>query len=512
MATSNYQNHFLQRGRFNAGSAPSLKKKSANSSAMALTAARLAPAALPYVKKAYDALALYKAQNYLDEVVPTQYVDPLTGRITTVETPYKLHGLNPATDTLSKSPTQRAQEALWGKEEDVYNKMVMDSEGNIVPDTPRTTALMEGINNTPYEPHAGGTEILQSPSDIEWSDIPQEIPTSQIALPVNTDWGTAEIGNVPAEFGYDQYFAGIPDVSGWNPSSISDYAQGPSDIEWANSYSGTPETVTRGLGDWGSDAVLDSGSGVEWFDAGAGGDYSAGLGGWSSGGVDASQAASWDAAAGEWVGPGAGTDGFGGGFTDGWGSGAGAGIFSVGSDLLSGRDINVGKAAGAWGGSALGTAVLTPWLGPVAPFVGGAVGSLFGDVVGDIGGGSILCGEWVKQGTFDKKTYNKLWKFVTKYYSPTMIRGYHVWATPIVNKMQAGSKIADYFTKKIFGAYVDEMLYVAGVTEKGNLFGKFLKVTCEPITWLIGKLSKHDPVNSRWDRRNDNKLSRKEAK
>lgn len=487
MATSTYQNHFLQRGRFNAGSAPNLQKRpDPNAAALGLTALRMAPAIAPYAKKLYDSYALNRASNYLEDVLPTKYINPLTGEVVNYDTGYKLGPLSKAGESLSKTPTERLQEGVFGKQETPFQEFKMLEDGTVVPTTPETDKLLA---NNPYDASAYYNETgmlpevktpdayvsyAQGPADIEtMTDYAYSTPSEYPQLTYNTS--DALNGVIPeGSLGYDgsQYASSInAGLGDWN-AVPTDY------VNPSSYYAGLPSSeslVSDWGGNWGADSAASSAA-------------SDGFG------------ATFDAASGEWVGAEAGTDGFSGGWGDGFGGAGTAGLMSVGSDLLSGKDINVGKAAGsaagAYGGAALGTAIF-PGVGTV---VGGALGSMFGGALGGGGGDSIICGEWVKQGTFDKKTYNKLWKFVTKYYSPTMIRGYHVWATPIVNRMKAGSKPANYFTKKIFGAYVNEMLHVAGITEKGNLFGKVLKVVCEPLTWVVGALSKHDPVNSRWDR------------
>lgn len=117
-----------------------------------------------------------------------------------------------------------------------------------------------------------------------------------------------------------------------------------------------------------------------------------------------------------------------------WGSGALAGGASVVSDLLSGGDVNIGKAAGATGGGIGGAMLGTALTGgnPIGTVIGSILGGGGGSLLG--GGGSVLCTELHRQGKLNGEVYSLDSLHGLSVDAVTML-GYHSWGIPVAKAM-----------------------------------------------------------------------------
>lgn len=120
-----------------------------------------------------------------------------------------------------------------------------------------------------------------------------------------------------------------------------------------------------------------------------------------------------------------------------WGSGALAGGASVIGDLLSGGNVNIGKAAGAAGGGLGGGALGLALTGgnPIGAAIGSILGGGGGGMLGDaLGGGSVLCTELHRQGKLDGEVYSLDSLHGLSVDAVTMA-GYHAWGVPVAKAM-----------------------------------------------------------------------------
>ena len=120
-----------------------------------------------------------------------------------------------------------------------------------------------------------------------------------------------------------------------------------------------------------------------------------------------------------------------------WGSGALAGGASVIGDLLSGGNVNIGKAAGSAGGGIGGGMLGAALTGgnPIGAAIGSILGGGGGGMLGDaLGGGSVLCTELHRQGKLNGEVYSLDSLHGLSVDAATM-SGYHAWGIPVARAM-----------------------------------------------------------------------------
>lgn len=98
--------------------------------------------------------------------------------------------------------------------------------------------------------------------------------------------------------------------------------------------------------------------------------------------------------------------------------------------------------------------------------------------------GSIICTELYQQGLMDESVYQADEAF-GRSLSPVTLRGYHIWARPIVSLMQKSSAFTS-FVHTIATPWAHEMAYQMGARDKGSFVGKVLMIIGLPVSWLVG--------------------------
>ena len=76
-------------------------------------------------------------------------------------------------------------------------------------------------------------------------------------------------------------------------------------------------------------------------------------------------------------------------------------------------------------------------------------------------------------------------EYTLNHISKTTQRGYHYWAVPYV-KLMRKSKLAEAVMRPVAIHRANELAYQMGIREKGDLLGKFFRLTIEPVCYLIG--------------------------
>ena len=162
-----------------------------------------------------------------------------------------------------------------------------------------------------------------------------------------------------------------------------------------------------------------------------------------------------------------------------WASNAGAGAFSLGVNLIAGKDpVKAVKAAGATtilgvAGTALGSMF---GLGPLGGWAGRLLGNEFG--------GRVICNELMRQGIMTRKQVILDYKFTRDYLTPTHVNGYHVWAVWMVKQMRKGKFVK--FWKHVAGHRANEIAYIYGERDNPDYLGKVYRRLLEPLCWSIG--------------------------
>ena len=127
-------------------------------------------------------------------------------------------------------------------------------------------------------------------------------------------------------------------------------------------------------------------------------------------------------------------------------------------------------------------------IGDAAEAEGVALGpAATGDVGGGGGGGGsrVICTHFYRKGEMDRDMWRADLEFTFKHLSPTTVRGYQYWAIPYV-KLMRKSKLAEDIIRPLAFARAKELTYQMGRSPKGSIFGKVVRLVCEPICFAVG--------------------------
>jgi len=112
---------------------------------------------------------------------------------------------------------------------------------------------------------------------------------------------------------------------------------------------------------------------------------------------------------------------------------------------------------------------------------------------GDGGGdGSVICTELLKQNLLSKDLYNLEAFYTDRYISEYTVNGYRFWAVPYV-KLMRKSKLACKLMAPLATAWGTEVVscYSKDKKIKGSILGKILRLSGEPLCYIIGRLIKN---------------------
>ena len=126
-----------------------------------------------------------------------------------------------------------------------------------------------------------------------------------------------------------------------------------------------------------------------------------------------------------------------------------------------------------------------------------------GTDAGTAGGGRIICSELVRQGLIPAYERRIEEAHTLRHKSDTSIRGYHIWAQPVVAKMKKSKK----FTKLwlwVMKHRNNEIKRIMKGEGKHDYIGKALRAVLEPFSYMVGLCSTVDPVDERFNRSNQN--------
>ena len=103
------------------------------------------------------------------------------------------------------------------------------------------------------------------------------------------------------------------------------------------------------------------------------------------------------------------------------------------------------------------------------------------------GGGKIICTELHRQNLLSDEIYQADQEYgrLMAEKRPHLMRGYHLWAKPVVNIMER-SQYFTTFVAFIAEPWAQQMAFEMGIVEKGSLVGKVMMYVGEPPTEAIG--------------------------
>lgn len=101
------------------------------------------------------------------------------------------------------------------------------------------------------------------------------------------------------------------------------------------------------------------------------------------------------------------------------------------------------------------------------------------------GGSRVICTHFYRKGEMDRDMWRADLEFTFKHLSPTTVRGYQYWAIPYV-KLMRKSKLAEDIIRPLAFARARELTYQMGRSPKGSIFGKVVRLVCEPLCFAVG--------------------------
>ncbi|HAI43982.1 MAG TPA: hypothetical protein DCM40_40740, partial [Maribacter sp.] len=99
----------------------------------------------------------------------------------------------------------------------------------------------------------------------------------------------------------------------------------------------------------------------------------------------------------------------------------------------------------------------------------------------------VICTELYRQGKLSRELYRMDVMYTARYLSPTVVKGYHYWAIPVVQKMRKSDKLTEfmlYFTMK----RAEEIAHIVNPAKypKSSIAGKIIKNVGEALCYGIG--------------------------
>lgn len=109
----------------------------------------------------------------------------------------------------------------------------------------------------------------------------------------------------------------------------------------------------------------------------------------------------------------------------------------------------------------------------------------------------VICTHFMRRGMLDKDLWKADLEFTFNNLSAQTVRGYQYWAIPYVRLMRK-SKTAEKIMLPFAKARAEELAYQLGKREKGNWFGKLVRLA-EPVCYLIGAFVLEQDWESLWN-------------
>jgi hypothetical protein len=116
--------------------------------------------------------------------------------------------------------------------------------------------------------------------------------------------------------------------------------------------------------------------------------------------------------------------------------------------------------------------------------IGGPIGGVVGGMIGSYLGGRVVCNELWRQGHMSKEMVLDDYRFTRDFLSPGTVRGYHVWAIPVVRQMRKGR--FNRLFKHLCVHRGNEIAYIYGKRDKPDYLGKVYRQLLEKLSWSIG--------------------------
>ena len=117
----------------------------------------------------------------------------------------------------------------------------------------------------------------------------------------------------------------------------------------------------------------------------------------------------------------------------------------------------------------------------------------------DNGGGRVICTYFYQKGELSRTDWAADLRFTQDHISQQTVRGYHLWAIPTVRLMRGGGlagRLLEPAMRFITLHRAHELAYRMGRRDQGNLTGKLIRWTMEPVCWALGALIKEQDWQS----------------
>lgn len=104
----------------------------------------------------------------------------------------------------------------------------------------------------------------------------------------------------------------------------------------------------------------------------------------------------------------------------------------------------------------------------------------------------------MRQGLLDPVLWRADLTFTYKHLSRTTVRGYHLWAIPYVRLMRKSS-LAQKVMLPIATWRAEELAFQMGIVPKSNWKGKLVRLSLEPLCFVLGIFAKEQNWQGLWD-------------
>ncbi|WED27122.1 hypothetical protein L3V77_02460 [Vibrio sp. DW001] len=110
----------------------------------------------------------------------------------------------------------------------------------------------------------------------------------------------------------------------------------------------------------------------------------------------------------------------------------------------------------------------------------------------------VICTHFYQRGMLDHDIWRADLEFTQKNLSQTTVRGYHYWAIPYVKLMRKNSTF-EKIMYPIAKYRAIELAYQMGVTQRGSITGKIIRLIFEPSCYIIGTFCTQKDWSRLWE-------------
>lgn len=104
------------------------------------------------------------------------------------------------------------------------------------------------------------------------------------------------------------------------------------------------------------------------------------------------------------------------------------------------------------------------------------------------GKGRVICTHFLRTGKLSRTLWKLDVRFTAEHLSPSVVRGYQLWAIPYVRLMRR-HQWAEAIMLPFALCRAEEVAFQMGEAETPNYAGKCVRLVGEPLCWLLGQFA-----------------------